>query len=237
MFRITPDPEWAVGLREYLKPYEKRVVGHQLFRDINSRKLSVKQFRGALVNFYPLIENFPKYMALNLAKVPAGGAVWSRRARYWLIKNINQERLHAGWWKEFARGFGVAPRQLEAEIFPPAEMDAINNYLWHVCTHGSLAEGISAANFAVEGPTGVWTKLVSKGIKGYEGLEGTRLTPKSLEWITAHADYDDRHPHEALEIVKAFAKTEAERERVKLAARRSLEYYALALDACYKLFK
>jgi pyrroloquinoline quinone (PQQ) biosynthesis protein C len=58
-----------------------------------------------------------------------------------------------------------------------------------------------------------------------------------LEWVSAHASYDDKHPDEALEIIKAFATTKEEQEKVKQATKRALEYYALALDACYEIFQ
>lgn len=237
MIRITSHPDWVGAFLRHLKPYKRKVVDNRLFKDISSGKLTVEQFRGALVNFYPLIENFPRYMALNLAKVPAGGSPWNKKTRFWLIRNINQERLHTGWWRDFAHGFGVSRSVLDEEIHPPAKMDAINNYLWRVSTHDSLAEGISAVNYAVEGPTGEWTKAVVDGIKKYRGVKGTHITEKTLEWVSAHAAYDDRHPDEALEIIKAFATTKESRDRVTYAASRSLEYYSLALDACYQMFK
>ena len=237
MIKVTHHPEWVYAFIDYLEPFKSKVVSNKFFQDISSGKLTVRQFQGALINFFPLIESFPKYMALNLAKVPAGGKSLNKRTRDWLIRNINQERLHTGWWRDFAFGFGVSKSALDEEIQPPPEMDAINNYLWRISTHGSLAEGISAVNYAVEGPTGEWTRVVLEGIRKYKGVAGTRINEKTLEWVTAHAEYDDRHPEEALEIVKAYATTEEEQERVKRAAKRSLEYYSLALDTCYRQFR
>jgi pyrroloquinoline quinone (PQQ) biosynthesis protein C len=237
MIRTTLHPDWIHGFLDTIEPYKDRVVHNEFFRDISSGTLTIQQFRGALINFYPLIDSFPKYMALNLTKVPANANIWNKKTRFWLIKNINQERLHTGWWQDFASGFGVPKSVLDDEIHPPAAMDAINNYLWRISTHGSLAEGISAVNYAIEGPTGEWTKAVLDGIKKYKGVEGTRITDRTLEWVQAHAEYDDRHPEEALEIIKAYATTKAEQDKVTYAAIRSLEYYYLALDRCYELFK
>ncbi|MBV8858838.1 MAG: iron-containing redox enzyme family protein [Acidobacteria bacterium] len=234
MIKITPHPAWVVDLLESVRPLKERVVNHKIFSDICQLKLTIAQFQRALVNFYPLIESFPKFMSLNLTKVPLGGTRWNKKTKYWLIVNINQERLHAGWWRDFAFGFGVAKEVLDKEIHPPPAVDALNNYLWRVCTYGSLAEGIGASNFAVEGPTGEWTKITSDYIRKYQGKEGTRITDKTFEWVTAHANYDDKHPYEALEILKAYATTPAEQEKVRYAIERSLEYYAMALDACYE---
>jgi pyrroloquinoline quinone (PQQ) biosynthesis protein C len=237
MIRLTPHPTWVENFLCHLKPYKDRVVNNRIFEDISYTRLSGSQFQGAIINFYPLIENFPKYMALTLAKVPAGNSRWSRKARYWLITNMNQERLHTDWWKQMARGFGVPTEALEKEIYPPPEMDAINNYLWRICTYGSLVEAISAANFAIEGATGEWTKKTKVGFQKYSNVRGYEIDEKSLEWVTAHASYDDKHPDEALEIIKAYATSREEQQKAMQAAKRSLEYYALALDYCYQTFK
>jgi pyrroloquinoline quinone (PQQ) biosynthesis protein C len=237
MIKLSPHNDWVDEFLNIINPYKDKVVNSRIFEHINSRQLSENQFHGAIVNFYPLIESFPKYMALSLTKVPAGNSKWSRKTRYWLITNMNQERLHTEWWKQMARSFGVSSVTLQNEIYPPPEMDAINNYLWRICTYGSLAEGISAANFAIEGATGEWTKKTQSGFEKYRNMKGYEVDDKGLEWVNAHASYDDKHPLEALEIIKAYATTKEEQQKVIQAAKRSLEYYALALESCYQMFK
>jgi len=202
-----------------------------------SGDLTAKRFQGGLINFYPLIESFPLYMALNLTKVPAGESSRNTKARYWLSRNINQERIHTTWWKQWAAGFGVSKKVLERPIAPPAEMDAINNYLWRICSHGSLSEAMSAVNFAIEGATGKWTSKANDSLHKYYSKQGYQINEKTLEWVSAHASYDDKHPEQALEIIKAYATNSEEQAKVRDAAKRSLEYYALALDACYDIFK
>ena len=234
MIKITDHPAWVIEFLEFLAPYRKNIVNHRLFCDITARRLPPSRFREALINFYPLIETFPKFMALNLTKVPMSGVV-AKQTRDWLITNIRQERIHADWWKNFAYGFRVPRKRMSCEISPPPEIDALNNYLWETCMRGSLCEGISAANFAIEGPTGEWTKNAVPAIASYDGLDGIRITKKTLRWATAHAEYDDRHPAEALELVKMLAVTVPDQNRAKQAAKRAMEYYALALDAVYGL--
>jgi len=188
-----------------------------------------------MVGFYPLIESFPTFLGLILAKVPAGNSDWNNNTRRWLIANISQESEHASWWRRLARKFGVSPVALDTTNYPPAQVDVINNYLWRICTDGSLPEAIAATNFAVEGATGEWTKRVGEGFKRFPHCEEIQLTQVDLEWINAHAHYDDKHPVEALEIVKAYANSDAEQKAASQATKRALEYYALALDACYQL--
>ena len=232
---ITTHPEWVEELLAFLEPYGRRITEHEFFEALARGALGLEQCRRALIYFYPLIETFPQYMALNLAKVPAGSSLLNTRARHWLIANIHQERVHTTWWKHLAKGFGVSPELLEDEIHPPAKMDAINSYLWRVCNNGTLAEAMSATNFAVEGPTGQWTKRVKDGLANYSAVAGLEVNSKTTTWIAAHADYDDMHPQEALEIIKGYATTADERGRVRNAAKRAMEYYAMALDSCLQL--
>lgn len=236
MISITPHSEWVEDLLDVLKPYQEKIKSSKIFESVSTNRLSKSVSQGASIDFYPLIESFPQYLGLNLAKVPPGNSEWNDKTRDWLISNIHQERRHAAWWRRMARRFGVPAEALNSKTLPPPEIDAINNYLWRICTYGSLAEAISAANFAVEGATGEWTKSVREGFKKYPRVENIDLNENDLEWITAHASYDDKHPGEALEIIKAYATTKEEQLKVRQAAKRALEYYALALDVCYELY-
>lgn len=174
----SPHPDWIRSLLAFLKPYEDRVIKHDVFRALGQGTLPIHQLRMGLINFYPLIESFPQYMALSLAKVPAGLSDWPKATRTWLIKNINQERLHSDWWKNFASGFGVDTSAFAGVVLPPPKMDAINHYLWRICAHGSLAEGVSASNYAIEGPTGAWTKTSCRGFITTATSREFRLTKR-----------------------------------------------------------
>jgi len=236
MFETTPHPDWMIEMLTFLEPYEERVVNSRIFGDVASGNLSERLSQGATISFYPLVESFPQFLALNLAKVPGGNSERNRDTRCWLISNIQQERLHARWWRQLGQTFGLPAERFGEDITPAPEIEAINNYLWRVCTHGTLSESIAAANYAVEGPTGRWTKRVREGFRKHRFVEKIEVTKSGLEWIEAHASYDDAHPIEALEIIKWFATTREEQEKVRRAAMRALEYYELALEACYRLF-
>jgi pyrroloquinoline quinone (PQQ) biosynthesis protein C len=231
MLVTTPQPEWMHNLLTDLSPYEDRVVNHLVFTMLRAGELPIPVLQKALINFYPLIESFPKYMALNLDKVPNCAGSPHDETRAWLTTNIRQERRHAKWWRDFAKGFGVDVEAFRVAVRPPAEMDCINNYLWRVCTRDSLHEGLAASNYAVEGPTGAWTKNVRDGFELYRGRPGVDINDQTLAWPNAHALYDDAHPYEAIEIIKAYATSPESRESVKFAAMRTLEYYAMALDS------
>ena len=236
MIGITPHSEWINELLCSVKPYQERILSSRIFEAVTNDRLTKRLAQGAATDFYPMIESFPRYLRLNLAKVPAPKSEWNDKTRTWLKANIHQERLHAGWWRRMAGKFGVSSETLQRGIQPPPEIDAINTYLLKICTDGSLPEAVSAANFAVEGATGEWTKKVSAAFRRFPHLEDVELTEQDLEWITAHASYDDSHPREALEIIKAYATSDEDKRKVTVAAKRALEYYAQALEACYEAY-
>ena len=234
---LTEDPDWVSGLRERLKPFARGVVDSRLFSEMAEGTLAMVRFRGALLYFYPLVENFPKYMALTLAKAPEGHEVRTELVRNWLLENMNVERRHASWYRSWAVDFGVSPELLCQPVVPPAPVDAVNNYLWRVAGRESLAEALAAVNLGIEGPTGEWTKAVKASIRCYAHLPGVNFRSGTVTWLRAHATYDDAHPDEAIELIKHFALTSDEQLRVERAAIRSMEYYAMAADACYDLFE
>lgn len=208
------------------------IAARPLFVGMADGTLPVRTLRYGLINFYPLIYNFPKYMAATLRRLPDQPSRDVEHARSWIIRNINIERLHAGWFRHWAVGFGADPGVFRKAIVPPPEMDAINHYLWHVSSEATFCEGVAAVNLAVEGLTGIWTKRVAKGIRKYARYPDVTLNKRTLMWLTAHASYDDGHPEEARAIVNAFATSAEARVKAIAAARRSLEYYAMAADAC-----
>ncbi len=230
---LTPHDSRAQSFWDELVPWKDQVAHHALFEEMGAGTLSLARMRRALLNFYPLVENFPKYMALNLAKVRPGLYPGHEEAKNWMIDNIKVEQRHAYWYQDWASGFGIARTELE-QVRPPAAMDAVNNYLWCVDTYAPLAEGIAATNLAIEWATGEWTVHVVKGMQAYAERGEAEITRHTMAWLRAHASYDDAHPHEAMELVKRLCVTDDDWEKAFFAARRGLEYYLLALDDCYQ---
>lgn len=229
---ITPHSEWAQKFWDDLVPLKDKVVHHPYFREIQSGELPIELGRRGLIDFYPLVENFPKFMALNLAKVKRQ-EVGHEETKHWLIQNIKVEQNHADWWHFWANGFGVTDEELR-NAKPSPLMDAINHYLWNINTYGLLSEGIAATNLAIEWATGEWTINILDGVKSYAKQGLAQIDDRIMSWLNAHATYDDKHPYEAMEVIKLCARTHEEQEKAFSAAKRSLEYYILALDDCYK---
>ncbi len=230
---ITPHSAWAQAFWDELVPLKDKVVHHPLFVEMAGGSLTLPRFRSALLNFYPLVENFPKYMGLNLAKTRPGRLPGHEEAKNWLIGNIKIEQRHAYWYQDWAMGFGLTLHDLEF-VDPPAAMDAVNHYLWSIGRQATLEEGIAATNLAIEWATGEWSQSVVKGMKAYEEQGVATINRHSMAWLRAHASYDDDHPHEAMELIKLICVDEEARDRAHRAAFKGLEYYIHALDYCYE---
>ncbi|WP_336719663.1 TenA family transcriptional regulator [Acinetobacter soli] len=232
---ITSHSPWAQQFWNELIPYKDRVSQHPLFQNMASGQLSLDCFRSALLNFYPLVAHFPSYMALGLSKAIDFSAQGVTETRNWLIQNIKVEERHLNWYQDWAGGFGLSIDQLN-QVRPPVAMNAVNHFLWHTNTTGSLAECLAATNLAIEWATGDWSVQVYKGIHAYIDHPEVNINKRSLAWLRAHAHYDDLHPYEAMELIKRLCADQPElQQKAFLAAKEGLEYYALALDECYKL--
>ena len=232
--QLTEHPEWIINFLQEIEEYEDNILEGNCFGKMAKGELPVEIFRQVMINFYPLVQNFPKYMDLLLPKTPMDDSPGATMTRHWLNENINFERLDATWYRTWITGFGV-PRELTAkEIYPAPEVDALNNFLWKVCTYGTLPEAIAGLNFAVGGPTGKWAERVHRNIRKYHGAEGVDMSRRSLIWLRAHANCG-QHSNEALEIIKALATDKEEQERVVRAAKNGMAYYALAAETGYQM--
>jgi pyrroloquinoline quinone (PQQ) biosynthesis protein C len=230
---LTPHPEWAQQFWSDLAPTKDRIARHPMFEAMAAGELSLACFRHALLNFYPLVGNFPHYMGLTLAKTHEAGRPGVLQTRDWLINNIKIEQRHLYWYRDWAQGFGISEAALDS-VCPPPAMDAVNHFLWHINQRGSIAEGLAATNLAIEWATGDWTQSVVKGMRIYAERGDARIDRRSMAWLRAHAHYDDAHPYEAMELVKLLAAHDTDLQRRAFsAARRGMEYYLLALDDCY----
>lgn len=229
----TPHPAWAQSFWDQLIPYKDAISRHPLFTEMAAGQLSVARFRHALLNFYPLVGNFPHYMGLTLSKAFETNVPGVLEARDWLINNIKIEQRHLYWYRDWAMGFGISAEALDT-VSPPAAMDAVNHFLWHINQRGSIAEGVAATNLAIEWATGDWTVSVVHGMKAYAERGEARIDRRSMAWLRAHAHYDDAHPYEAMELVKLLCGNDENlQRRAFAAAKRGMEYYTLALDECY----
>jgi pyrroloquinoline quinone (PQQ) biosynthesis protein C len=184
-------------------------------------------WRRTLLEFFGLVEAFPRYMGSYLARTSFGKRPGDILARDWLIGNIATEALHAQWYVDWAGGLGVTEDEMIG-YRPGPEVTALQEFLWSIAVRGTLAEAIGAINYAIEGSTGEWTRLVVKAFRERFGDDKYGLT-----WLESHAEYDDAHPREALELIKLTVLDEADQANTEAAVRTSLQLFRRGFDACF----
>ena len=230
---LTDHPDWAQRFWDELVPLKDRLVEHPVFRGMADGGLTPEVFRRTLLNFYPLVANFPAYMALNLSRTTELTGPGVLETRNWLIHNIKVEERHLFWYRDWCKGLGITDAELD-DVRPPAAMDAVNHYLWWINRHGTLAEAVAATNLAIEWPTGEWTQAAVRGMKRYQQRGVLEVNRRTMAWLRAHAHYDDAHPEEAMELIKRLCTDEESRQRAWRAAQRGMEYYLLAARDAYE---
>ncbi|MFQ5788031.1 MAG: iron-containing redox enzyme family protein [Thermodesulfobacteriota bacterium] len=227
--KFTPDPEWVIEMDQHLKPYRQAILDCRLVQETSSGELSLRQVQGWNIQFYPFIESFPRFIALNLAKVT------DSTSQSFLIDNIKVEKMHAAYWIDMANGFGIDTDELlNTPIIP--EVEALTHWLWSINYRGSLVEGVAATNYAIEGITQGIASTAVKGFHKYHSDKDIILDKRAYLWMEAHSVYDDLHPLEALEIIKRNATSIEMQQKARHAAQRSLEYFLRALEACYAAY-
>jgi pyrroloquinoline quinone (PQQ) biosynthesis protein C len=218
---------WVASLYEFVAPYWDSLVNGPWTENVAATKLSLPQMRGWILQLYPFIHDFPKFLAEGLIKVE------DDFSRTFLIENIRIEKAHAEHWLWMGEGFGLDRQQMldlaEGKTPVLRDVQSLTDWVWRVNATGSLAEAVAATSFAIEGVAGALARKVAAGFEAYRGQPGVDMNPKTYKWIREHAHYDDEHPKFALEIVKRYAVSERSQRQVMFAAKRSLELLNLAL--------
>lgn len=238
-FRRTGDlknigsyPVWLQRVVHETTPYKKRVVEHELFALMRDAQLPLAAMQRFMIGVWPTIEQFPRFMAMNLKKMGYGDSVGEDMARRYLIQNIRVEQKHSEHWASWAASAGLGLSDLRAGA-DTQEMEALAHWCWYVCDQASLAVAMSATNFAVEGATGEWSCVVCSKTTYAESLP-EKIRAPSMRWLKVHAEYDDTHPWEALDIVATLlghAPGAAEVAAVQRAVKSSYRYMEMSLDS------
>ncbi|MBJ9975630.1 iron-containing redox enzyme family protein [Pseudomonas sp. S75] len=192
-------PTWAQRMIEDCSQSKRRVVEHEIYQRLSDGTLSHQTVRQYLIGGWPVVEQFSLYMAHNLTKTRYGRHPGEDMARRWLMRNIRVELNHADHWVKWCRAHDVSLLDLQAQDVPP-ELEGLNDWCWRVCATESLAIAMAATNYAIEGATGEWSARVYPDTPYAQGfLE--RGDKAAMRWLKLHAQYDDEHPWEALEII------------------------------------
>jgi pyrroloquinoline quinone (PQQ) biosynthesis protein C len=230
---LSSYPQWAQDMIHACEDAKQGVVGHDLWTVMCEGRLDAVSTRDFMVGIWPVIERFPAYMALNLLKTQYGRSPGENMARRWLVRNIRVEQNHADYWLNWAEGAGVS-RDEVLHGRAPHGTEALADWCEQVSAKASLAAGVIATNYAVEGATGEWSQKVYDSTLYAEGFSSA-IRAHSLRWLQLHAAYDDTHPWEALEIVCTLmgtAPTPAEVTYLGECVRRSYVSMKITLDRC-----
>lgn len=226
-------PLWLQDVVEACGEARRKVTEHELFRAMRDGALLESDMRRFLIGIWPVIEQFPQYMAMNLLKVQYGQAPGHESVRKYLIRNIRVEQNHVEYWIDWAQAHGVGREQL---LFGArsGSAEALSHWCWHTCERDPLPAAMAATNYAIEGVTAEWTALVcSTG--AYETGFAPEVRKSAMRWLKVHAHYDDTHPWEALEIIATLIghrATPREVHGIQSGIRKSHDYMRMALDDC-----
>jgi pyrroloquinoline quinone (PQQ) biosynthesis protein C len=223
-------PMWLQQVVHETRREKARVVGHEVYALMRDAALSKAAMQRFLIGCWPTIEQFPQFMAMNLQKARYGRTSGDDMARRYLMHNIRVEQKHADHWVEWARSADLTLHDLQAADQVSAQ--ALTHWCWYVCDRASLAVGIAATNFAIEGATGDWACLVCSRPTYADSLPAS-LRGSAMRWLRVHAEYDDVHPWEALDIVATLMGHSPERSEVEAVRRaicKSYAYMAMGLD-------
>ena len=227
-------PQWVDSLNGYLKPYWDELLQGDWCEGVANTRLTVPEMQGWIMQVYPFIHAFPKFLAEALIKVE------DDYSRSFLIDNIRVEKAHAEHWIWMGLGFGLTRQDMldAADGSKPVlrDVQSLTDWLWYINTKGSMAEAVAATSFAIEGIAGDIARKVVTGFEAYKGQLGVQMGPKTYKWFREHAHYDDEHPKIAMEIVKRYATTERMQTKVMLAAKRSVQLLHNALMTGYQAY-
>ena len=209
-----------------------RVVDHELFALMRDARLPAPALRRFLKGVWPTIEQFPQ---LHVDE-PEEGQPWrERRRRPGAALPDAQHPRRA----EARRVLGGVGALVDDDHRRPARRRPTSKACrrWRTgagtsAISASLAVAIAATNYAVEGATGEWSCVVCSTSAYADSLPGDLRGP-SMRWLRVHAEYDDTHPWEALEIVATLlghAPPAQDIDRVRQAIRTSYIYMEMALD-------
>lgn len=196
---IASYPRWAQDMVAQCETEKREVIEHALWDVMRSRQLNDESTRNFMIGIWPVIERFPGYMAHSLLKTQYGRSPGDDMARRWLVRNIRVEQNHAEYWLHWAEGAGIARSAVLSDELPSGTQ-ALANWCEESSRHDTLAAGIAATNYAVEGATGEWAQILYDS-QSYRDSFPQGARKSSLRWLQLHAAYDDTHPWEALEIV------------------------------------
>jgi len=219
--QVTTHPTWVAELDAAMEPQRAAILDTPVVVQASENQLAETKIQNFLVAFYPIIRDFPEWLGLLLDRSPVEGQAFFR-------ENIRVEKRHDAMWRAMGDGFGVPRERFQIpERMIPATQE-FHRYLTMMCGTANFAAAVGAVNYAVEG---VAQKISEKALRGLS--KNQKIGPRGRWWLEEHAKYDDEHPVQALEIIKACVAQGDDVDEVTSASVRSLGLMRAAMVASY----
>ena len=94
-------PPWLQDIVGETAASARAVAHHEAWYRFSDGSIPEGKHHALLIGFWPLIERFPQFLALNLLKCSYGNNSTLNSARGWLIKNLRIEQRHAHMYQEW----------------------------------------------------------------------------------------------------------------------------------------
>ena len=138
----------------------------------------------------------------------------------WLVQNLYEEygegtegRDHPSLCRNFGKALGMSVDELEAGPILDCTRRFID-YAFEVTRTKNYVEALAAIGIALEGVSARGAPMVGEALKHHY-----KMTPKDIEFFTAHCEMDVDHSAKTLALVVKHATTPEIRERVKRAVK------------------
>jgi len=205
------------SLRKEFKTLRKEILSHPFIASIERGKAPVEKLKFFTEQQYHIINGDLRNLALYIAISPEQ---WIRE---FFIELIQGECTALANLYKMADAMGVTKGELEASE-PDARTLAFTNYFTRLGAYGTLGE-ISAAILLDFECWGENCFRLSKGLKKHYGL-----THEDTKFLDAFYPISNQFYKNIIRIIREFAGSSEDRNRIKTAVRLGLDYELMFWD-------
>jgi pyrroloquinoline-quinone synthase len=205
---------WGIIAEELSHLRDKNKMMHALFNGELERdrmKLWAKQL-------YLLTRTGPRFLSSIHSNCD------DFRVASWLVQNLYEEygemsegRDHPSLCRNFGRALGMSVEELEAGPILECTRRFID-YAFEVTRTKHYVEALAAIGIALEGVSARGAPMVGEALKHHY-----KMSPKDIEFFTAHCEMDVDHSEKTLALVVEHADTAELKSRVKRAVKEMTE--------------
>ena len=209
-------------IQEIVKPGLQSLMDIQYFSELRQGKLSIKRLQGFALQHYITNVALNKGFALCMVKYAHDAALYEHFAYQY-----NEEQYHPDLVKRFGLALGLKEDDFQSALF-------IFECLSHT---GATLRGMLAGSPA-ENRT--WALVNESMVCRYSEEFATYLPKhypvpdKALEFFKVHWVADQDHTQRAIEVVKNFATSAQEQNRVRAIAKHAVRFKLAKFDGIYR---